>query len=121
VRDAFAALERGELSAVEAIFAKDAKWRGPQPQWDCLDRARIIEMMRENRANGRLYGTIEEVVELDAAHTLVGFRRTPREPDGTAVDADGRRWIALRFGEDGLVSELKGFADRSAASAYAVG
>ena len=119
LRDAFAALERGELEAVEAMFAPDAKWRGREPESDCLNRARILEVMRENRASERLYGEIERVDELGDAHTLVGFRRAPREADGIGVDADGLRWVLLSYGEDGLVEEMKGFPDPAAASAYA--
>jgi ketosteroid isomerase-like protein len=118
VRDGFAALERGEFEAIEVMFAEDAKWRAPDPEWDCLSRARILEVMRANRADGRLSGEIEQVDELDDAHTLVAFRRAQQEPDAMA-DEEGLRWVLLSFGQDGLVEEMKGFADRAAATAYA--
>lgn len=121
LRDAFAALERGELDAVESLFAPDATWRAPDPEWDCLSRVQILRVMRENRANGRLTGEIEQVVELDERHTLVRFHRASREPDGIAMDASGTRWVLLSFGEDGLVAEMKGFPDRASAAAYAGG
>lgn len=119
VRDTFAALERGEFDALAAMFAPDAKWRGPEPEWDCLSRAQIIEVMRANRADGRLTGEIEQVDELDDAHTLVAVRRAQRDDDGPPVDENGLRWVVLSFGEDGLVREMKGCADRASAVAYA--
>ncbi len=121
MRQTFAALERGEREAVEAAFAPDAAWRGPDPgEWDCLDRARIIEVMRENWADGRLRGTVEQVVEVAGAHALVAFRPAQREPDAwPPLDADGLRWVVLSFGEDGLVREMRGQVDRATAAAYA--
>jgi ketosteroid isomerase-like protein len=119
VRDTFAAIERGEFEAIEEMFAPDAKWRGPEPESDCLSRARILEVMRANRADGRLSGEIERVDELDDAHTLIAFRRAQRDEDGAMVDEDGLRWVVLTFGQDGLVAEMKGYADRASAVAYA--
>jgi hypothetical protein len=112
LREAFGALERGDLDAVEAMFAPDAKWRAPDPEWDCLDRVQILRVMVENRAAGRLTGTIEQVLEPDEAHALVAFR---------LAGGDGLRWVVLSFGPDGLVREMKGFDERAAAEAYAGG
>ncbi len=121
LREAFAALERGELDAVEALFAPDAKWRAPDPDSDCLSRAQILRVMRENRAAGRLTGEIEQVKELDEAHTLVRFHRASHEPDGIPMDASDTRWVLLSFDDEGLVAEMKGFPDRADAEAYAGG
>jgi|GEM_PF-2413470 len=122
VREAFAALERGDFEAVAAAFAPDAVWRGPDPgEWDCMNRARIIEVMRVNSAEGLLTGEVEQVVEVDDGHALVAFRPANREADAwPPLDPDGLRWVVLRFGEDGLVTEMRGQVDRAAAEAYAV-
>ena len=117
VRDTWDAVSRGEFEPLEGLFAPDAKWRaGEDGEWNCENRARIIEVMRDNRAAG-LTGTVEEVLELDG-RLIVAFRPEHRpNRDGWPLE-NGIRYIVLSI-RDGLVSELKGCADRASALDWA--
>jgi ketosteroid isomerase-like protein len=117
VRDTWDAVSRGELEPLERLFAPDAKWRAVEDgEWNCENRARIIEVLRDNRAAG-LTGSVEEVFELDG-RLIVAFRPEYRpNRDGWPLD-NGIRYIVLSI-RDGLVSEMKGCADRASALEYA--
>ena len=63
VRDAFEAFSNGDLDALAAAFAPDAKWRavedGPR---NCHSRDAILARMRENLAHG-VFGRVEDLTE----------------------------------------------------------
>jgi ketosteroid isomerase-like protein len=116
VRDTWAALSRGDLSALEAALAVDAKWRAVEDgPWNCESRAAIIEVMARNLENG-LSGRIEEVLDLNE-RAIVGFRPDHHEPGAWPLD-NGVRYVVLTL-RDGQIMEMKGCATRQAALAYA--
>jgi hypothetical protein len=109
------ALRRSDL-AVEAAFAPDAKWRavedGPH---NCDSRAEILEAMKDSIAGG-LSGRIEEVFDV-AGRTVVAFRPTDDRARAWPLD-HGMRYVVLSL-RGGLITEMKGCADRRAALLYA--
>jgi ketosteroid isomerase-like protein len=118
VRETWEALERGDFGAVEAVLAPDARWRAVEDgPWNCEGRARVIEVMRENRAQQMLAGDVEQVLDAEHGRVIVAFRPVS-EPRGSPLD-EGVRWVVLSLDGEGLVSEMKGCADRATAVAYA--
>jgi ketosteroid isomerase-like protein len=117
VRRSFDALTRGDYAVLESSLAEDARWRTVEEgATNCEGRDTIIAMMRRN-LGGRLRGAIEEA-SLIGSRVIVGFR--PEQP----ADAAGRpleRGIAYMVVTiaGGEINELKGCADRAAATAYA--
>jgi hypothetical protein len=119
VREMWQAWSGGDFDTVSTGLTPDAQWRAVEDgPWNCQDRAQIINVMRENRAERRApSGSIEEITDL-GERTLVGFRPdTPPDPDGWPLD-DGIRYMVLSFRDD-LVSEMKGCASRQIALDYA--
>lgn len=118
VRQTWEAVSRGDLDTLEAALAPDAKWRAVEDgPWNCESRARILEVMRGNLAKG-LAGEVEDVFAV-GERAVVAFRPDRPDPGGWPLD-DGIRYVVLTV-HDGLVSEMKGCADRATALAYAAG
>jgi ketosteroid isomerase-like protein len=116
VRDAFEAFSSGDLEALAAAFAPDAKWRAVEDgPWNCHSRDEILARMRENRANG-VSGRVEGLTE-EGNRAIVAFRPDAQGARQWPHD-DGVRYLVLTF-RDGLIIEMKGCADRAAAVAYA--
>lgn len=116
MRQTWEALSQGNLSALEAALAPDAKWRAVEDgPWNCQNRARILEVMGHNLENG-LAGEIEEVLDA-GARAVVAFRPRTQVPGAWPLD-NGIRYVVLTE-RDGLISEMKGCADRKTALAYA--
>jgi ketosteroid isomerase-like protein len=111
------AVSRGDLEVLESALAPDAKWRAVEDgPWNCENRAAILEVMGRNLENG-LSGTVEDV--LDVGDRAVGAFRPNRDDDGEGWPLDnGIRYVVITT-RDGLVTEMKGCADRKAALAYA--
>jgi ketosteroid isomerase-like protein len=116
VHRAWQALSDGDLSVLEAAFAPDARWLAvDETEGRCENRKQILAVMRHNLATG-LAGSVEEVIDR-GDRTIVAFRPTGvREP--TWPLDEGIRYIVLST-RDGLITEMKGCADRNAAFAYA--
>jgi ketosteroid isomerase-like protein len=116
VRDTWTAVARGDLDAMEAALAPDARWRAVEDgPWNCHSRAEILEVMRGNLARG-LAGEIDEVLTA-GDRTVVAFR--PARPRTGSWPLDGGiRYVVLTV-RDGLIAEMKGCADRAAALQYA--
>jgi ketosteroid isomerase-like protein len=115
VRDTWEGLSTGDLTALEAALAPDAKWRAVEDgPWNCQNRATILEVIGRNIAEGRLAGKIESVEQQDD-RMIVGFR--PDKPDGWPLD-NGVRYVVITM-SDGKITEMKGCADRNVAMAYA--
>jgi ketosteroid isomerase-like protein/predicted enzyme related to lactoylglutathione lyase len=115
----WAAISRGDLSLLEQELAPDARWRavtdGP---WNCEGREATIDTMRRNLA-GRVRGTVEETIQ-DGPRVLVAFRpEAPLANSERPLD-DGIAYVVVTI-SDGKVLELKGCADRAAATAYLAG
>lgn len=71
------ALAEGDLGAMEAALASDARWRAIEDgPWNCENRQTIIEVMGRNLETG-LRGRIEETIQ-DGERILVAFR--PKQP-----------------------------------------
>jgi ketosteroid isomerase-like protein len=130
VREAWGALSRGDYDAVEAAFAPEAKWRAVEDgPWNpplrgagCESRSQILRVMRDNRAAGKLRGEVEEVLDVGSDRAIVAFRPLEQEADNNSGDAwpldNGIRYVVLTLDGDGLVSEMKGCRDRTAAFEY---
>jgi hypothetical protein len=119
VRETWEALDRGDLAAIETVFAPDAKWRAVEEgPWNCESRAQIVETMRENRVAGALRGAVEDVRDVGEDRAVVAFRPERELPGQWPLD-EGIRYVVLSFDADGLVSEMKGCRDRATAFAYA--
>jgi ketosteroid isomerase-like protein len=115
VRDTWEGLSAGDLTALEAALAPDAKWRAVEDgPWNCENRATIIEVIGRNIADGRLAGQIESVEE-QGGRMIVGFR--PEKQDGWPLD-NGIRYMVVTMG-DGKITEMKGCPDRKTALTYA--
>jgi ketosteroid isomerase-like protein len=118
VRDTWESLSRGEVGALEAVLAPDARWRAVEDgPWNCQNRAAILEVMGRNLDTG-LAGRVEEVFDV-GQRTVVAFRPDRPGPPAWPLE-DGIRYVVLSF-RDGLVTEMKGCANRSVALAYAAG
>ncbi len=116
LRRTWEAVAQGDLAPLEAILAPDAKWRAVEDgPWNCENRARILEVMRRNLAKG-LTGSIEEVLEL-GERVIVAFRPEHHDAGRWPLD-EGIRYVVLTM-RDGIVTEMKGCADRKTALAYA--
>jgi ketosteroid isomerase-like protein/predicted enzyme related to lactoylglutathione lyase len=115
----WAAISAGDLSVLEQEFGADARWRavtdGP---WNCEGREAIIETMTRNLAGG-VRGKIEEAIQ-QGPRVLVAFRpETPLANNERPLD-DGIAYLVVTI-RDGKVVELKGCADRAAATAHLAG
>lgn len=116
VRETWEAVSSGDLGALEAVLAPDARWRAVEDgPWNCENRAAIIEVMGHNLDAG-LSGQVEEVIELDE-RAIVAFRPDRHDPEGWPLD-EGIRYLVLTT-RAGLITEMKGCIDRRAAFAYA--
>jgi ketosteroid isomerase-like protein len=117
VREAWAALSRGDFETVEAAFAADARWRAVEDgEWNCENRTQILNVMRENRARRVLEGDVEEVLDV-GKRVVVAFRPARHDPEGWPLD-NGIRYVVLTL-DNGLVTEIKGCLNRQVALAYA--
>jgi ketosteroid isomerase-like protein len=116
VRHTWESVSRGDLWALEAVLAPDARWRAVEDgPWNCENRAAILEVMGHNVAAG-LSGQVEEVIEL-GDRAIVAFRPDRHDPEGWPLD-EGIRYLVLTT-RAGLITEMKGCVDRRAALAYA--
>lgn len=116
IRRTWAALSAGDLTALEAALAPDARWRAVEDgPWNCESRAQIVEVIRRNLATG-LAGEIVDVTDL-GDRALVAFEPADPNPNGWPLEA-GIRWLVLKS-RDGLITEMKGCATRAAAEQYA--
>jgi ketosteroid isomerase-like protein/predicted enzyme related to lactoylglutathione lyase len=115
----WAAVSGGDLSVLEQELAADARWRavtdGP---WNCEGREAIIDTMRRNLV-GRVRGTIEEMIQ-DGPRVLVAFRPEAPLPNSERPLDDGIAYMVVTI-RNGKVVELKGCANRAAATAYLEG
>jgi hypothetical protein len=116
IHDTWESISKGEFGPLEAVLAPDAKWRAVEDgPWNCENRAMIVEAMRYNRETG-VAGDIEEILEF-GDRAVVGFRPTHlRSADAWPLD-DGIRYVVVTTA-NGLVTELKGCANRQVALAY---
>jgi ketosteroid isomerase-like protein len=117
VHRCFQALIDGDFVVLEASLAEDAKWRTVEEgATNCEGRETIIAIMRRNLA-GRLRGSIEEATQV-GSRVIVGFRPDrPADADGRPLEA-GIAHMVVTVESDRIV-ELKGCADRAAATRYA--
>ncbi len=117
VRETWAALSRDDFGQLEAVLAPGARWRAVEDgPWNCENRSQILRVMRENRASG-LDGEVEQVRDV-GDRAIVAFRPSSETPGQWPLD-NGIRYVVLTFDSEGLVSEMKGCADRAAAFSYA--
>ncbi len=116
VRQTWDALSRGDLVALEDALAPDARWRAVEDgPWNCENRAAILDVMARNLKRG-LSGKVEEVQDMGNC-AVVAFRPEGHGQDAWPLD-DGIRYVVLTA-RDGLITEMKGCADRKTALAYA--
>lgn len=110
------AVSRGDLTTLEALLAPDAKWRAVEDgPWNCENREMIVEILAQNLSESGLAGRVEDVKEA-GDRTVVAFRPV-RARDQWPLD-DGIRYVVLTE-HDGLVTEMKGCANREVALEYA--
>jgi ketosteroid isomerase-like protein len=116
VRRTWEAVSRGDLAPLKALLAPDAKWRAVEDgPWNCENRDMILKIMAQNLTGSGLAGSVEDVKEADK-RTLVAFRPA-RARDQWPLD-DGVRYVVLTE-RDGMVTEMKGCANRQVALDYA--
>lgn len=105
----------GDLSVLEAALDPEAKWHGVEDGQICESRKMIFAVIERN-LHGGLVGRIEETVEVDG-RIVVAFRPDQPRNDDRPLD-QGIAYVVVTM-RDGLVIELKGCADRTAAMTYA--
>jgi ketosteroid isomerase-like protein len=117
VRRSFEALTEGDYAVLESSLAEDARWRTVEEgTTNCEGRDTIIGVMRRN-LGGRLRGRIEEAVQV-GPRVIVGFR-PDRSSEATDRPLDAGIAYMVVTMEAGMITELKGCADRAAAGRYA--
>ena len=110
-------LNHGDFDALAAALAPDARWRAVEDgPWNCENRAAILDVMATQRAAGHGTGTIEAVLDV-GERTIVAFRPDHHDPDAWPLD-NGIRYVVLTL-HDGLITDMKGCANRAVALAYA--
>jgi hypothetical protein len=116
VRDTWDALARGDLAPLEAVLAPGARWRAVEDgPWNCENAGAIVDAMRRNIANG-LTGRIDDVF-VAGGRVVVAFRPDSHGDGAWPLDG-GVRWVVVSTA-GGLVTEIKGCANRAVALAYA--
>jgi ketosteroid isomerase-like protein len=121
IRQTWAAISDGDLTALETVLAPDAKWRAVEDgPWNCKSREAIIDRMKANIGERRLSGKVEEVIDL-GARAIVAFR--PNREPGEKWDEpwpldNGIRFVVVTT-QGGFVTEIKGCADRQTAFDFA--
>jgi hypothetical protein len=119
VSELWGSLSAGDLGAVEAALAPEARWRAVEDgPWNCESRAAILDVLARNLEGG-LAGSIAEAFDV-GGRTVVAFRPETPNPEGWPLD-EGVRYLVLSRREDGLITEMKGCLDRARAIAYAQG
>jgi len=97
------AIEHGDLTAFEDVLAPDIVWIGLWPGQLCRNRAEVLEMLKQARANG-----------LEARPEIV-------RDDGDCFVVDPHLRIDERHQvfvlRDDVVSEVRAYPDRAAALA----
>ena len=115
-RQTWDAVSRGDIDVLDAALAPDAKWRAVEDgPWNCSSRAVILEVIGRNLEHG-LSGAVEEVVDM-GDRALVAFRPNRHQADRWPLDHGIGYVVVIVRG--GLITEIKGCADRKAALAYA--
>jgi ketosteroid isomerase-like protein/catechol 2,3-dioxygenase-like lactoylglutathione lyase family enzyme len=110
------AISRGDLAPLETLLAPDAKWRAVEDgPWNCENREMIMRVMGQNVSKSGLAGKVEDVTAV-GDRTIVAFR-PDRERDQWPLD-DGIRYMVLTE-RHGMITEIKGCADKAIALAYA--
>jgi ketosteroid isomerase-like protein len=116
VRDAWEAVERGDLDAIEAVLAPDAKWRGVEDgPWNCEDRSMILNALTRDVLDGYSMH-LEDAFERNE-RVIVAIRPDARKQSTWPLE-DGIRHLVVTAG-DGVITEMKGCADRREAIDYA--
>ncbi len=116
VRDTWDALARGDIAPLEAVLAPGARWRAVEDgPWNCENAREVVDAMSRNIANG-LTGRIDEAF-VAGDRVVVGFRPDNHADDAWPLD-HGVRWVVVSMA-GGLVTEIKGCANREVALAYA--
>jgi ketosteroid isomerase-like protein len=109
------AMSGGDFAVLEDTLAADAQWLGVEDGQLCGNRKAILEVMRRNLP-GRLQGRIEETIQ-DGPRVIVAFR--PKQPAQVDRSLDeGVAYMVVTI-SNGKITELKGCADRAAATTYA--
>lgn len=112
------ALANGDLAPVQAAVAPDATWRAVEDgPWNCENRTAILEVLARNVGDGRLAGSVEEVIELDG-RMILAFRADRARGRGAWPVDGGLRYVVLSL-RGGEIVEMKGCRDRQAALVYA--
>ena len=97
------AIEQGDLTAFEEVLAPDIVWVGLWPGQLCRNRAEVLEMLKDARANG--VEARPEIVRDEGDRFVVD----PHLP------IDGRHQVFVLH--EGVVSEVRAYPDREAALA----
>jgi ketosteroid isomerase-like protein len=107
-RRGFAAVQAGDLEAVEALLAPDVTWHGGDPSGSsaCHNRAEAIAYMRAARSRGPMAQLVDVV---DAGERVVLILRRP----------DGSLAANLTTIQGGHVVEMRHYPDPSEALAAA--
>ncbi len=105
-----AALQTADLGAYKDLLDPDVTWGAPDdPVPSCRNRDQVLAWYRQGRAKGVRADVIETLVQGDKI--LVGLMVANQE----AADAGSSpRWQVLSV-RDGLVTDIRGFEDRSSA------
>jgi Domain of unknown function (DUF4440) len=121
IRQTWGAIAEGDLTALEAVLASEARWRAVEDgPWNCQNRDAILARMKTNRDQRGLKGNIEEVADY-GGRAIVAFRpdlEAQHQWDEPWPLSDGVRYMVVTM-HDGLIDEIKGCADREVALAYA--
>jgi ketosteroid isomerase-like protein len=101
IRDAFAALERGDTAKLRGLFAPDAEWVGI-PHEDaagiCANRREVLDLLESHHANGRHFALGRMIEARDRVAVEVAV--TSSEWSGPV---ETFKVFAFRSGEDVVV------------------
>ena len=116
MRQAWEALERGDLDVIEAVLAPEAKWRGVEDgPWNCESRKMILNTLTRDVLDG-YFVHLEDAFER-SDRVVVAIRPDARRPSKWPLE-NGIRHLVVTM-RDGVITEIKGCADRRAALEYA--
>lgn len=110
------ALSDGDLQALRAVLAPDARWRAVEDgPWNCESAQQILSVIGRQLKDG-LSGELVQIEDL-GDRAIVAFRPSDGHEETWPLQS-GIRHLVLSM-RDGLIVEMKGCRTRLEAECYA--